>query len=63
MTEPPRCGVCGVAHPHLDVCPFVAETEVSIDAKSGRRVVRTRYFERPQLFDALVEASTDEDEI
>ena len=61
--ERQRCGVCGLPHPFLEVCPFVAEREVRVEfgivdgkRRARTRVERTRYFERPELFKALQDA-------
>lgn len=61
--DPPRCGVCGLAHPHLTVCMFVAEHEVREEYVPGgrrrrllARIVRTRYYRRDALFEALIAA-------
>lgn len=63
-----RCPICGLPHHHLQVCPFVAETEVREEyVPDGRRrrliarIVRTRYYRRDQLFEALVEAQGEPD--
>lgn len=64
--EQTRCGVCGLTHPFLTVCPFIAEREVRIEfgiVAGGQRRMRTRiertsYFPRPELFKALEEATT-----
>ena len=69
LLEKERCGVCGLMHPFLTVCPFVEEREVRHEfglGADGRRKVRTRiertrYFPRPQIFEAL-QAMTSENE-
>lgn len=61
LLERERCTVCGLVHPHIKVCPFIEEHEVRIEfglVGEGRRrarvrVERTRYFPRPQIFEAL----------
>lgn len=59
LVERERCGVCGLVHPFLRVCPFVEEVEVREETSvtDGRRVrtrvERTRYFPRPKVFAAL----------
>lgn len=63
--EKQRCGVCGLIHPFLTVCPFIEEREVryefGLDGQGRRRArfrtERTKYFPRPELFKA-VEALT-----
>jgi len=64
-----RCGICGLPHPFLTVCPFVEEREIryefGLDGAGRRRartrIERTKYFPRPQLFKAIEEATTDSD--
>lgn len=66
----PLCGVCGVPHPFLTVCPFVEEEEVRVvygrgadgQRKVAERVIRRRYFQRPQVFDAIAKAATESEE-
>ena len=67
--EQTRCGVCGLTHPFLTVCPFIAEQEVrtehgmSVTGQRTRIVVsRTRYFERPELFKAVEQAISESPE-
>lgn len=61
--EQQRCGVCGLIHPFLAVCPLIEEQEVRVDANrtagTRSRIVRTRYFPRPEIFKAIQEAGTD----
>lgn len=70
LAERQRCGICGLIHPFLTVCPFVKEHEVryeyapSADGQGRRsrtRIERTRYFPRPEIFKALEEATTAAD--
>ena len=68
VPDGPRCGVCGLVHPFLTVCPFIEEREVRYEFTAGQtkrqvraRIERTRYFPRPQLFEALEKNLTDEE--
>ncbi len=71
LLEQERCGVCGLIHPFLVVCPFVEEREVryeyALDGNGRRRtrfrVERTKYFPRPELFKAIEEATTGDDAV
>ena len=63
----PRCRVCGMWHPHVQVCAYIAEQEIREEFVSdGRRrrlaarIVRTRYFPRPEIAAASV-ASLEDD--
>ena len=67
MTEAPRCGVCGLLHPLLTICPYVQEQEIREEyVADGRRrrlltrTIRTRYFHRPEIAAASV-ASLEDD--
>ena len=58
------CGVCGVEHPHLTICPYVLETEQreqyewrGDDRRILVRVVRTRYAPRAELIEAILSAT------
>lgn len=60
LLEQERCGVCGLVHPFLKVCPFIEEAEVRYEfglvdgrRKVRSRIERTKYFPRPQVFEAL----------
>jgi len=64
--EQHRCGVCGLIHPFLVICPFIEEREVRFEygldgtgrRRARTRIERTKYFPRPELFKALEEATT-----
>ncbi|HXI96978.1 MAG TPA: hypothetical protein VNG04_12685 [Candidatus Acidoferrum sp.] len=64
--EATRCGVCGLAHPFLTVCPFIEEREIRYDyaldgegrRRARARTERVRYYPRPEVFEALTEAIT-----
>lgn len=60
------CGVCGVEHPHLVVCPYVLETEQREEYEWHGlkpiirvRVVRTVYAPRAELMAAILDAEDD----
>lgn len=67
--DPPRCDVCGLLHPLVTVCPYVQEHEVREEylTVGGRRrlqsrIVRTRYFPRPEIAAASLADAEDEPE-
>ena len=69
MADAPRCGVCGLQHPFLTVCPYVQEQEIREEyVGTGRqrrtvaRIIRTRYFPRPDIAEALIPSLEEAEE-
>jgi hypothetical protein len=57
--EHTRCGVCGLLHPLVTVCPYIQEQEIREEfvpdgqrRRLAARIVRTRYFPRPEIAQA-----------
>ena len=57
----PRCVVCGLQHPFLTVCPYIKEQEIREEyvgtgkqRRTVARIIRTRYFPRPDIAEALI---------
>lgn len=69
MADDGRCGVCGLLHPLVTVCPYIQEQEIREEYVSdGRRrrlqarIVRTRYFPRPEIAAASLASPDDPEE-
>ena len=65
--EHPHCGVCGLLHPLVNICPYIAEQEIREEYAQDRgrrrlvaRVTRTRYYRRPEIAAASVASLDDE---